>query len=203
MNNLSTQPAQIDHPVSAAIKHLSLLFQRDDEKGGLPPGDKAELRRMEPDDTLPPALWRLLVRPDVEQAVAELWATGADREAAERGFAIVVRTMLEAGTLGSRPVGAALAKPVETDNPQRQPCYPEARMVRLLRARGRAEVAQEARQAARWCAMQGALLRFTDRGKTPNGFGRFLLEAALKRNDRAERRAHAIARDYFANLPRD
>jgi hypothetical protein len=158
---------------------------------------------MEPDVTLPPALWRLLVLPDVKQAVAALSATEADHEAAERGFGILVRTMLEAGTLGSRPVGAALAKPVATDNPQRQPCYPEARMVRLLRARGHAEVAQEARQAARWCAAQGALLRFTDRGKIPNGFGRFLLDAVLERDESAERRAHAIARDYFANLPRE
>jgi hypothetical protein len=203
MSELSTQPARTDHPVAVAIEHLSQLLQRDDEKGGLPPGDKADLRRMEPDDTLPPALWRLLVLPDIEQAVTALSTTAVDREVAERGFAILIRTMLEAGTLGSRPVGAALAKPVETDNPQRQPCYPEARMVRLLRARGRAEVAQEARQAARWCAVQGAPLRFTDRGKIPNGFGRFLLDATLKRDESAERRAHAIARDYFANLPRE
>ena len=76
-----------------------------------------------------------------------------------------------------------------------------ARFLLLLRARGPEETAHHARQAARWCAVQGAAVRFADRYGA-DGFGGFLLAAALDLAS-AERRAHAIARDYFRNLPRD
>ena len=182
MSQEISQTASRD-PVAVALDRLASLLVHERDEGGLPPGDRAELRRMDPlDATLPPALWRLLTLPEVETAISIV--AGGEREKAERAFGVVVQAIAEAGVSGNMRIGKALA---ETD-------YAEARFVRLLRARGRGndfgDVAFEARQAARWCALNGAALRLGD-------FSRFVLEAALGRND-ADRRAHAIARDYFA-----
>lgn len=169
-------------PVDVAVDRLVRLLVHERDDGGLSSGDRAELRRMDPlDAALPPALWRLLAVPEVETAIG-IVASG-DRETAERAFAILVQVLAEAGASGrapSRTIGKVLA---ETD-------YAEARFVRLLRARDREDVAFETRQAARWCATKGAAFHVA-------GFSRFVLDAALMRKD-ADRRAHAIARDYFA-----
>jgi hypothetical protein len=167
------------NPVDVALDRLMRLLVHERDDGGLSSGDRAELRRMDPlDAALPPALWRLLTVPEVETAIG-IVASG-DRETAERAFAIVVQAIAEAGASGRTPIGRVLA---ETR-------YAEARFVRLLRARGREDVAFETRQAARWCAAKGAAFQVA-------GFSRFVLDAALVRKD-ADRRAHAIARDYFA-----
>jgi hypothetical protein len=167
------------NPVDVALDRLMRLLVHERDNAGFSSGDRAELRRMDPlDAALPPALWRLLTVPEVETAIG-IVASG-DRETAERAFAIVVQAIAEAGASGRTPIGRVLA---ETR-------YAEARFVRLLRARGREDVAFETRQAARWCAAKGAAFQVA-------GFSRFVLDAALVRKD-ADRRAHAIARDYFA-----
>jgi hypothetical protein len=188
---MSAQPEPVAAEVPPdPIARLAWLFGRTREQNGLPPGELAELRRMDPRGVLPPACWRLL---------ATLDARGTEQE---RAWALVIRTMLDArldaGGTSARPIGAVLADPDPVD--RRASGYAEQRFVRLLRARGLAEITHEARQAARWCAVHAAHPRFTDtRGR--DGFGRFILAAALGHQD-TEARAHAIARDFFATQRR-
>jgi hypothetical protein len=166
-------------PVDLAIGRLIRLLMHEREEGGISPGDRAELRRMDPlGAALPPALWRLLTLPEVDTAIGIL--ASDNREVVERALAIVVQAIAEATTSGGTPIGRMLA---ETG-------YAEARFVRLLRARGLEDVAFETRQAARWCAAKGAAFQVA-------GFTRFVLDAALARQD-AGWRGHAIARAYFA-----
>ena len=172
-------------PTQEALAYLASLLGRDREEGGVSPDDRAELRRMGPlDAALPPAMWRLLSAPDLVACVRDIapanWTEG------ERALAILVQAMMESGASGDERIGAALAASG----------YAEQRFIRLLRARGPADVADQARLAARWCATKGEGLRFTDRYRL-DGFGPFILEAALSGRD-ADRRAHAIARNYFA-----
>lgn len=166
----------------SAIGHLAArLAVRD----ALTSGDRAELRRMDPEDVLPPACWRLLTSDAVRTAINALTA----RENAERAFAVLIATMAEAGSgEGGLPVGTALRGRSDAER-----AYAESRFIRLLRARGLAKTAFEARQAARWCALNGRRTRFDG----TYGFGAFVLQAALERDQAAERCAHAIARDYF------
>jgi CRISPR system Cascade subunit CasB len=166
-------------PVDVAIGGVIRLLVHERDEGGLSAGDRAELRRMDPlGAALPPALWRLLTLPEVGTAIG--FVASGDREPTERAFAIVVQAIAEAGASSGTPLGKALA---ETG-------YAEARFVRLLRARGLEDVGFEARQAARWCAVKGAAFQVAR-------FSRFILDAALMRKG-ADRRAHVIARDYFA-----
>jgi hypothetical protein len=183
MSQETSQTASRD-PVGVALDRLVWLLARERDEGGLSPGDRAELRRMDPlDAALPPALWRLLTLPEVETAIRMV--AGGARETAERAFGIVIQAIAEAGVSGNTRIGKALA---ETG-------YAEARFVRLLRARGLEDVAFEARQAAHWCAVKGTRVHLA-------GFSRFILDAALGRDD-ADRSAHAIARDYFATTMAD
>jgi hypothetical protein len=181
-------------PTDQAIATLARLIATDREEGGLSPGDRATLRRMNPAAILPPAAWRLLTLPAVAQAIA-LGTPGGKTTQRERAWAGLIAVMAEATRFSETPVGSILAGPPDG------PPYAEQRFVHLLRARGAADVAYEARQALHWCAAQGAFPGFTDRNR-PNGFGPFILAAALNFESDAERRAHAIARDYFwKNLP--
>lgn len=172
--------------IDAAVGHIVAVLGREQEAAGFSPGDRAELRRMDPlGPALPPALWRLLTAGAVAEGVKAL---GGDRERAERAVAILVQAMLEAGGSGeARPIGKVLG---ETG-------YAEQRFVRLLRARDLPDVAAEARYAVRWCAGKGVRVRFGDGGGPP-GFARFILAAVLGWNE-ANSRAHAMARDYFAS----
>jgi len=173
--------------LGGAIGHLGWLLDRQRDEGGLSPGDRAELRRMDPTGAaLPPALWRLLTIRDVAAALPE-----HDAEPFERAFAVLIQVMAEIGAVGDPSVGATLAASA----------YAEQRFVRLLRARGLVDVAHQARLAAQWCAGKGIRLRFRDRYRH-DGFGPFILDAALGRES-ADRRAHAIARDYFRQSSRD
>jgi hypothetical protein len=186
MSQATDQPAAGDDPVAGALNALVRGLAHGRHEGGLSPGDRAELRRMDPlDAALPPVFWRLLTATETAAAIESV-ARGK-REKAERAFAIVIQAIAEAGVSGSTRMGRALA---ETG-------YAEARFVRLLRARGHgndlAEIAFEARQAAHWCATKGAAVHLID-------FARFILDAAFG-HDAADRRAHAIARDYFAITP--
>lgn len=180
-------PGRPGDVIDAAIRALASLLARSRELGGLSPGDRAELRRMDPlGPTLPAACWRLLVGP-LDEPVAALAQDHGAR--AERAFAILITAMTEAGS-GATPIGVALA----------DSGYAEPRFVRLLRARGREEVAAAARQAARWCGVKGTAPAFVDTyGR--NGFGRFILDAALERPD-ADARGQAIARDFYRTLAR-
>lgn len=179
-------PFPDDNP---AIRTLAGLFAREREEAGLSPGDRAELRRMNPEGILPPACWRLLVTLDLQPKAERVWA-------------VLFGVMEEASGPGARPIGAALASAAGPPSPGERPTtYAEQRFVKLLRARGIGEVAHEARQAARWCAAQGAALRFDDE-KGANGFGPFILAAAQGRESQAEQRAQSIARDYFTTLHR-
>lgn len=171
---------------------LMRAIGRDQEDGGLGTGDRAELRRMDPlGVTLPPAFWRVLFASGADAAAGRLG--DGDREQGERALALLIQAMVVAGPTGDEPVGSVLA---ETG-------YAEDRFVRFLRARTPRDVVEEGRRAAHWCATKptkGTSARFTDRG-APNGFGPFLLHAFLA-NPEADRRAHALARDYYATLSR-
>lgn len=172
----------LERPPNPAIGRLAFLFARDHDENGLSPGDRAELRRMDSDAVLPPAFWRQIVTLEIRN----------ERE--ERAWAILIQAMLEASSPEAEPVGIVLA--------HGERAYAESRFIRLLRARGRRDVAHEVRQATRWCAAQGRRLRFADRRRSFDGFGPFILAAAQDHDDEAERRAHAIARDYFSTLQR-
>jgi len=188
---MSEATMQNDTPkgrLDRALRRLLGLLERRRDERGLSPGDRAELRRMEPvAGVLPPVFWRLVVEPNVAAAIDDL-ARG-DREAAERAFAVVIQAMVEAGTADREPVGAVLARTG----------YAEERFVRFLRARG-ADLAHEARQVARWCGAEGGGVRFTEEHGR-HSLAPFLLHAFLDR-EAATRRAHAIARDYFGTLAR-
>jgi len=170
--------------INAAVLHLLSMIEREREEAGLSPADRAELRRMDPQGTLPPALWRLLTANAVANGVTAL---GAEWEQAERAVASLVQVMLEAGGPPEpHSIGRALA---ETN-------YAEQRFVLLLRARGPRDVAAQARTAVRWCTTEGIRVRFPDSGGRKNGFAAFILDASLDRPG-ADSRAHAMARDYF------
>lgn len=176
--------------VDTGLSHLLGVFGQTPDAGGLSPGDRAELRRMDPlGDALPPALWRLLTEPAVVDAIGAL-ETG-NRRAAEQAVAIVVQAMAEAVGPGGVRIGRGLAG----DDPNRKE-YAEDRFVQLLRARGLQDVAFRVRQAVQWCAAKGVAVRFID-DRGANGFARFVLAAALRHDREAERRSHEIARDYF------
>ena len=177
--------------IDDAVCHLAAVLGRKPDEGGLAPGDRAELRHMDPlGPALPGAAWRLLTAGKVAAGIA---AIGGDIDRAERATAILIQAMLETGTDGATPIGKALA----------DSNYAEQRFVRLLRARGLADVALETRCAARWCGGKGVRVRF-GRGDGSPGCARFVLDAALDRAA-AERQAHTMARDYFRaiNRPND
>ena len=189
-----TTPAQ---RLNAALARILSILERHRDERGLSPGDRAELRRMEPvAGVLPAVFWRLAVEPAVAAAIDDL-ARG-DRETGERAFAVVVQAIVEAETAGQEPVGAALAPGLDRRGHKRKG-YAEERVVRFLRARG-PDLAHEARQVARWCGAEAGGVRFTDE-RGPNGLGPFLLHAFVD-SERATKRAHAIARDYFRTLAR-
>lgn len=165
----------------AAINQIVRDLSRTPDQGGYSAGDRAELRRYQPGDPLPPAAWRVL-----SDAAPSAWLEtlpGAFRAKAEQALTLIAAITIEAGTPGGQPIGKALATIR----------YAEARFVRLLRARGLRDVANEARPAARRCAAEGA-------GAAMIGgfsaFGPFLLDAMLE-SPFAAKRAHDIARDYF------
>lgn len=180
-----TPPTSRQSAANQAIGHFAGLFERTREAAGLSPGELAELRRMDPNGVLPSPCWRLLGH--VEDMHGE---------PQERAWALLIRTMLEAGGSAQPglPIGAALSA-AEGGND----AYAEQRFIRLLRARRLDDIAHEARQAARWCVSRGRRIDFRDQARRPNGFGGFILAAALNDKDAAARRAHAIARDYFAS----
>lgn len=184
MSALPDSSARRELNPNSSINRLVSLFSRSREANGLPPGELAELRRMDPTRVLPPACWRQLV------------VLGIAGDGEERAWALLMRTMLQAGAMGERSIGSVLASPEHGTA-----SYAEQRFVRLLRARGLAVVAHEAGQAASWCAARGGRMRFSDmRGW--DGFGPFILAAAQNHDAEAERRGHAIARDYFATQRR-
>lgn len=172
--------------INTAVNWLSARIGRPDDSGGLSTGDLAALRRMEA--PLPPAFWRLLSQQSVQQALPKL-SFRNDPSDTEQAFAIVMQIMAEIGGQGSVPVGRALARSG----------YAEARFVKFLRARGNADVAREAGAVARWCAGKGDKPMMADAGRRRNGIAAFVLYAALRSDEEAERRAHAIARDYYAS----
>lgn len=139
-------------------------------------GQLAILRRLDPTQTLPPEVWRL---------IGEIKLPG---EAAERAVAGLLGLMAQARIAGTpQPIGRALAA-----EPGEKTAYAEARFVRLLRARGLSTVMHEARQVVKWCVTHGRVVRFTGY----HGFAEFILAAATEAGD-AETIGHTIARDYF------
>ena len=139
---------------------------------------------MDPLGVIPSPMWRLLTADSLREWTGSM--PGSTREDSERALAIVACAMVEVGASGSLPIGKALAVTR----------YAEQRFVGLLRARGSDDVANMSLPAARWCAVKAAGLGFMG---GDGRFGRFILAAALRLPD-ADRRAHAIARDYFANF---
>ena len=176
--------------IQAAVSHLIALIARGPDEAGLSPGDCAELRRMDPQGTFPPVMWRLLTAKAVAGGVTAL---GGERQRAERAVASLVQAMLEAGgSPGLRSIGDALA---DTN-------YAEQRFILLLQARGASDVAAQARTVVRWCATKGVRIRFADSDRE-RGFAGFILAAALDWPG-ANSRAHSMARDYFAgSKPQD
>lgn len=178
----TTTPGRMQDLAGAAVAHLASRLARTPSEGGLSPGDLAEMRRTDPHGPLPPVMWRLLTADSLQDWLGS--TAGSTRERAERALAVVAQAVVLAGTPGALSIGKALGATG----------YAEQRFVRLLRARGPDDVAHTALAAARWCATKAAALGIT---AGPGRFGHFILAAALDLPD-ADRRAHTIARDYFA-----
>jgi hypothetical protein len=138
------------------------------------PGDRAELRRLEPGDFNRPAFWRWLV----QQVPEHLRRT----ETAEAHWAMLLHGMAlmapQHHQTGRQP-GRALA---EAD-------FPEARLEQLLRARG-PQVWPALRRLCQFLAARATPLDWVD-------FSSFVL---AEHEDRAEEQRRRIARSYYAAL---
>jgi hypothetical protein len=139
-------------------------------------GPLAELRRMDPERTPPPAFWALMadVHPDRPERVDVAWA-------------VIVQAMAEMAPDPHAPDAAPGLVLAETG-------YAEGRFVRLLRADA-AAVPSEARTLARWCRVKARPINWI-------AFGRFVLDRMSGRDDAAEKTARRIARQYFGALSR-
>jgi len=142
----------------------------------LSPGDRSALRRLMPESPNTAAFWKIVV--DLLEPRAVLPAVGPARDAAERKWAVLVRGMalMPGYHSASSRMGAALAR---AD-------FSELRLLRLLRARGRA-LETELTSAIRFLAARPAHLDWTEPAR--------LLLAG--REDRKESIRRQIARDYY------
>lgn len=139
-----------------------------------PPGDRAELRRLEPDDFNRPAFWRLLA-----EHVPDDLRRG---DAAEQRWAMLLHCMAVMAPLHHQPRQAPGRVLAEAD-------WPEGRMEQLLRARGD-QVWPTLRRLCRFLAARGIGLDWVD-------FAGFVL---ADDEEEAERHRHRIARAYYAAL---
>ena len=150
-------------------------------------GDLAELRRMDPDDPGPAAFWRLLAQYDLlgNPGLESKWALVL------HGIALMTPTSSGDGTPrtghdGQRPVGRALF--LAGDTQRDSPFYSEARLNRLLMARGpmlRTLLARMFRMLA------AANVSFNWRE-----MAQFILSEGYD-DEGAERARRRIARDYY------
>lgn len=147
-------PAEPERTLAA----LAALFEDPRDKGrvhsgrGLSTGAVAELRRIDPSDTVASAaFWGLLV-----SEVPEAWREHPDQD---RAWAVVIQGM---ALMAPRPHAADKAGRVLADTG-----YSEMRFVRLLRARN-GHLERDVRSACRWFWAKGAAVDWID-------FGRFVL----------------------------
>jgi CRISPR type I-E-associated protein CasB/Cse2 len=136
------------------------------------PGDRAELRRLEPDDFNRTAFWRLLVGHVPE----DLRST----EAAEARWAMLLHGMALMAPQhhrSGRSVGRALA----------EAGLPEPRLEQLVRARG----------PQQWPALR-RLCQFLAARAAPIDWADFSTFILADNEDKAEEQRRRLARDYYA-----
>ena len=152
----------------------------------LSPGDLAQLRRLDPDEALTTAYWKLWA----EHLVVLNLPAETTREEHERRWAIVLaamaRLVTRSGTQGrilhnkGVPIGRALAAAG----------YSELRLDRLFRADGEG-LADEVRRLASFLSSKAVAGDLSD-----------LAELVIhQQGDRAEKVRRSIARAYFSHQP--
>jgi len=147
----------------------------------LPPGDVAELRRLDIHDPSSPVFFKLLIV-SVEPHVA-LPTAGEPRDRAEQRWAAVLRGLAAMKDLHrpGRPLGKALA----------EAGLSELRLVRLLRVRGDT-LFDEVRACVNYLASKNEGCNLTDVAKL----------VLLTDPQRAERHRRSIARAYYRQQSR-
>ncbi len=148
---------------------------------GLPVGDVADLRRMEPGDIGPPALWKLIAL--VLEPAGQMRGTDPGRTLDEQRWASVVNCL--AWLRGLHHPGCRLGNVLATSG------FSELRFLRILRTAGPA-LAKAAQGSARWCASRGESVDAVDLAR--------LILSDGRRDEELVRRQ--IARDYFGQVAR-
>lgn len=146
----------------------------------LPPGEVAELRRLDPSSPSTTAFWKLVV--GELEPLGALRGEGSRREEHERRWAVVLNVMAHLGNLNEpgHDYGRSLAE-----------CgFSEHRFSRLLRARGET-LWDQARRSGQFLAAQG---------QTTDVTGLAWLVLSEGRTDAQRARRH-LARDYYRALP--
>ncbi len=142
----------------------------------LPPGDLAQLRRLDINDPSSPAFYKLML--DMVEPQYDLPAGGEPRDRAERRWAAVFRAVARMAGLHrpNRGLGEALAASG----------FSELRLVRLLKARGE-PLFDEIRTCTQYLSSKSESCDLTD-------IARLIL---ILEPNRAEHHRRSIARSYF------
>jgi len=142
----------------------------------MPPGDRAQLRRLRPGEVEPPAFWRLVTGP----LASEFDSLGeASREKREQAWGLIASAIARSGMAfdSRRRLGRAMAEAGIT----------ELRLLRLLRADS-AQLPAQAHSVGQLLASKGQATHWID-------FAHLILSTGRSDHERARRQ---IARDYFS-----
>lgn len=147
----------------------------------MPPGDRAQLRRLRPGELEPPAFWRLVTG----VLAPEFHSLGQSAtEARERSWGLIAAAMARTGMNfdSKRKLGKAMA----------DSGISEVRLLRLLRADS-GQLPAQAHSVAQLLASKGQAIHWID-------FALLILSQGRSDQERARRQ---IARDYFSNTTKN
>lgn len=168
----------LERPSLATVVHrIAAALDPAVRQHGLPPGDVAALRRLEPDDLSVPAFWKVLAT--YVSPAGLLPRGGRALDDAERAWAVILNAMahLAGHNDPHTSLGAALA----------EAGFSELRFVRLLRARGEA-LAPAVRTMAQFLASKAQPVNQADLAQLVLSDGHNHAESVRRR----------IARSYYS-----
>lgn len=175
--NGAEAPPATPMTIPSVVARIAHAFEK-----RLSPGERAELRRMSPEDPGCPVFWRIMAQ-DLEPAGLLPGGESARLESERRWAAVLsgMAVMQDLLQTGRRP-GHALA----------EAGFSEQRLVRLLRARR--ETLEDALQGvARFLASKGEAVDW-------GPLAQLILQQDEERGESIRR---AIARDYYGSLPKN